>query len=245
VLPTSTLNAWSNGKYVTISSKMVAFAASDEELAFVMAHEMAHNMLAHNDATRPVSGLLEARLVKAKGSKARELEADSYGVRIMAAAGFNPISSLRLLERTRGRAPQGLALSHPGIMRRIAAIGGEIEQIMVELDSARIAEGRDVMVFASRAPTSPIQTFGLPPRFAEQVPQTMEISTIYRASKKLRIASELALAVDLQKPSNPLVQNLSVSDLATLSSSSRAGYRRMTFGDNLEAREIFYRVSIL
>lgn len=46
------LNAYADGKKTYIHTGMIRFTDSDEELAFIVAHEMAHNMLAHIDKRR-------------------------------------------------------------------------------------------------------------------------------------------------------------------------------------------------
>ena len=127
-LNTTRMNAWSNDRYVTVSSAMVGFVANDAELAFVMAHEMAHNILGHNRSTPVEAGLLSERPVKKNGSRSRELEADVYALEIMRRAGYDPEDSRRLFERLKGRNVQGLAFTHPSIKRRIALVEQEIEK---------------------------------------------------------------------------------------------------------------------
>lgn len=46
------LNAYADGSAVYFTPAMVAFAAQDEELALIMAHEYAHNMMAHVDSKK-------------------------------------------------------------------------------------------------------------------------------------------------------------------------------------------------
>src|SRR5262249_17928352 len=47
VVPSYELNAWSDGHYVAVTTRMMRYAADDQELAFVVAHEMSHNILGH------------------------------------------------------------------------------------------------------------------------------------------------------------------------------------------------------
>lgn len=44
------LNAWADGTQVVVTTAMMRFAASDDELAFILAHEIAHNAQRHMDA---------------------------------------------------------------------------------------------------------------------------------------------------------------------------------------------------
>lgn len=44
------LNAWADGRTVTVTTAMMRFAADDDELAVVLAHEIAHNAMRHRNA---------------------------------------------------------------------------------------------------------------------------------------------------------------------------------------------------
>lgn len=55
VIQENSLNAWSDGHYVAISTRMLRFAKDDAELAFIVAHEMAHNILNHAAPLRDTS----------------------------------------------------------------------------------------------------------------------------------------------------------------------------------------------
>lgn len=125
-LNTKRLNAWSNGRYVTVSSAMLRFAPDDGELAFVMAHEMAHNILQHN-ADKSAAGLVPGRNGKRQGSRQREIEADRFAIEIMRNAGYDPQGAQRLLERIGAFSSQRFALSHPSIGRRIATVDRAIK----------------------------------------------------------------------------------------------------------------------
>ena len=127
-LRTKRLNAWSNGKYVTVSTSMMQFAEDDGELAFIMAHEMAHNILAHNGAERSEVGLLPDRSTKAGGRQAREFQADVFAIEIIRDAGYDPYCVPLLFARIGKRTSQAFALSHPNIKRRMAAVAIEIRE---------------------------------------------------------------------------------------------------------------------
>lgn len=120
VMPDREVNAWSNGKYVAVSSAMMALIADDDELAFVVAHEMAHNLLGHNGG-----GAVAARLLGGEGrasSRNRELAADALALRFVIAAGYDPDAAQELLDRMQAGGHGGGALSHPAISRRIANV---------------------------------------------------------------------------------------------------------------------------
>ena len=87
------LDAGADGVSVRVTEGMMAFAAADDaELAAVVAHEMAHNLLRHRD-----------RLVATGGAKkeilATELEADRLSVWLMQNAGYDPAAAVRFIER--------------------------------------------------------------------------------------------------------------------------------------------------
>src|SRR6476469_9515055 len=88
-------NAWTDGRRVVVTTAMMRLAQDDDELAFVVAHEMAHNMLGHaRGSSRSIFGL--------GGAKRQELAADYDAVWLMTAAGYRAeggISFLRTIKR--------------------------------------------------------------------------------------------------------------------------------------------------
>lgn len=51
------LNAWADGSQVAVTTAMMRFAATDDELAFILAHEIAHNAQRHIDAKNTNAGI--------------------------------------------------------------------------------------------------------------------------------------------------------------------------------------------
>src|SRR5262245_38766045 len=51
------LNAWADGRNVFVTSAMLRFAATDDELATVLAHEISHNAMKHMDAKSKNAGI--------------------------------------------------------------------------------------------------------------------------------------------------------------------------------------------
>lgn len=87
------VDAGANGDVVRVTVGLMAYAADDNELAAVVAHEFAHNILGHRarlDAT--TRG-------KSKAVLATEIEADQLSVWLMANAGYDPKAALRFTER--------------------------------------------------------------------------------------------------------------------------------------------------
>jgi Peptidase family M48/PDZ domain len=94
----SQTNAFALRGYVVMTSSMLGFLASDEELAVVLGHEMSHNILRHQDQ-RGEEGLLEGLGIKRSNVWKREAAADRLGLRLMAAAGYDPSAAIPFWRR--------------------------------------------------------------------------------------------------------------------------------------------------
>jgi hypothetical protein len=116
-----TLNAWADGRHIIVTTGMRDFARSDDEVAFVIAHEMAHNILGHLGPHSKM-GIF--------GTRARnsELDADRFAVRLMSAGGYQPSAGVAFLERSRRRLWWAFSLDHPSFGGRIRAITAEISR---------------------------------------------------------------------------------------------------------------------
>ncbi len=129
------------GGFIFVSTALMDLARRDrDELAFVIAHEMAHVIRRHaidrwltdkalaavsmaTPATRRLSPLIRRLgmdgLSKAY-SRQQEDEADELGVKLVTAAGFDPAGAIRILERL-ASAGEGYAFlsTHPPTAERI------------------------------------------------------------------------------------------------------------------------------
>ncbi len=85
--------ASTNGYGVRVSTGFVRLAASDDELAFVVAHEMAHEVRGHR-------AYMDLNL-----RRRQELEADQLGLVLMAHAGYDPRAAVSLVQRMRAQNP--------------------------------------------------------------------------------------------------------------------------------------------
>jgi len=104
-------NAYSKRGNITLNRGLVD-ALNDDELAFVIGHEMAHAILGHN-----TPGHL--------GGVAAELEADRYGVRFAMRAGYDPEAAVSVIKKGTLTWLLGFPfslLSHPITGTRIKAI---------------------------------------------------------------------------------------------------------------------------
>ncbi|MBB5986122.1 M48 family metalloprotease [Sphingobium lignivorans] len=125
----SDLNAWSDGRYVAVTTRMMDFAADDQELAFVVAHEMAHNILKHAEQSSGVTRLLAQFAVGAGKIKKSELAADELGVELFARAGYDLSAPERILRRAAKSLWWNIAFTHPGTTRRVEQINATIVRL--------------------------------------------------------------------------------------------------------------------
>jgi hypothetical protein len=112
-------NAWSDGTHVAITTGMLRMARSDDEVAFVVAHEMAHNMLGHSS-----SGASQIF-----GARRSEIAADQMAVGLMTYAGYRPESGVSFLETARRKYWWSISLDHPGFGSRIRAVTAAISAL--------------------------------------------------------------------------------------------------------------------
>ena len=137
------------GGFIFVSTSLVELARRDrDELAFVVAHEMAHVIRRHaidrwltdkalaavsmaTPATRRLSPLIRRLgmdgLSKAY-SRQQEDEADELGIKLAGAAGFDPAGAVRILQRL-ATADEGFSFlsTHPPTAERIRRLRGLAE----------------------------------------------------------------------------------------------------------------------
>ena len=123
---------------------MVNLAADDSELAFVAGHEMAHN-IAH-DAVRkhPLGGLLLQFGFGAARVKQAEINADTMAITLMARAGYELAAPEHLLSKAASSHQLDLAITHPGIARRITVVRQAIAaRAVLALAGSQAGSGTD------------------------------------------------------------------------------------------------------
>jgi hypothetical protein len=114
----SELNAWSDGAHVVVTTAMARLARSDDEIAFVIAHEMAHNILGHSQGAGERRGIFGG-IAKARRD---ETDADSFAVSLMSRGGFQPEGGITFLRTVGRRMWWALSLDHPSFDRRIRTV---------------------------------------------------------------------------------------------------------------------------
>lgn len=115
-------DAGADGAWVRVTSGLIDYVQDDDELAAVVAHEMAHNLLDH----RP---LIEAtKSGKTKIIKATEAEADRLSVWLMANAGYDPEAAITFWQRYGKATGLGIfsAPTHYRWQTRVAMLREEI-----------------------------------------------------------------------------------------------------------------------
>lgn len=143
-------NAWSDGKYVALTSTMMRFARDDGELAFVVSHEMAHNILDHAAKLRGKSMLLASLGIGSGKIKDSEIAADQLGAEILVTTGYPLEGALSLLNRAGAKIPLNFATTHPGIKRRLGIVTEAAARFEREALAARAEREQPVPVAGLR-----------------------------------------------------------------------------------------------
>lgn len=117
VIPGAALSAQADGVYAQINDSLIRYAQNDEELASVIAHEMAHNILDHHK-------VLDAKGRSARVIRQTESEADRFSVYLMARAGYDPEAPARFWARFGKKTGHGIFSdgTHPRTKPRVAAL---------------------------------------------------------------------------------------------------------------------------
>jgi hypothetical protein len=144
------LNAYADGKAIAIFRGMLRFA-NDNELAIVIAHELAHNFMGHIEAGQrnnvlgtiaeiiagsrgiPTQGALGAAIALAY-SPAFESEADYVGLYVLARAGIEIKEAPKFWRRMAAANPAGISqrgmiASHPATSARFVALEKTVQEI--------------------------------------------------------------------------------------------------------------------
>ncbi len=120
------LNAYAIGKRIIVTREMMWFAR-DDELALVIAHELAHHVLRHAERAVPGANFKEI-----------EAEADYVGLYLMARAGYAITEAPRFWRRIAANFPAsiGAAATHPATAYRYLVMQKTVREI-----NAKIAAG--------------------------------------------------------------------------------------------------------
>lgn len=134
LIPSGRMNAEADGYYVEITSAIVDFVTSDDELAAIIGHELAHNILDHRKKLKAAgvgAGLFSKFGRNAARIRATEIEADRLGLYLVARGGYD-IEAAPAFWRRFGR-EHGLGIfadaTHPGWRKREAMFWDVIAEI--------------------------------------------------------------------------------------------------------------------
>lgn len=140
--PSDELNARADGRRLFISTALAGFTESDDELAVILGHELAHHVLRHrhwNDAGGAARQTNESAWRAEGGGGNAEQQADRAGLYLLARAGFDPAVAAPFWRRFgasnwRVRFPQ---IGHASAGSRALAL----EAVQREIEARRQAGG--------------------------------------------------------------------------------------------------------
>jgi beta-barrel assembly-enhancing protease len=134
VNPDDSIQSRADGTYVQINSGMIRFAGTHDQVAAMLAHEFAHNILRHR--VRLNAAGIRRGIPGQSGRSARlvrqtEEEADRLSVYLMDNAGYSPEAIVAFWTRYRSANPLSFlaAPTHAGPGDRIALVRAEIESM--------------------------------------------------------------------------------------------------------------------
>ncbi|MDQ1314060.1 MAG: hypothetical protein QG662_169 [Pseudomonadota bacterium] len=156
VIDEPTLNAWCmpGGKMAIYTGIVSKLKLSDDEIAQIMGHEIAHALLGHGRermsraiamqggmqlgsilAGRDLTGLAPVAdiALTLPNSRAGESEADRYGIELAARAGFDPHAAIKLWEKMQAASSNGppqFLSTHPAPGNRIQALNALLPEMM-------------------------------------------------------------------------------------------------------------------
>ena len=158
------LNAYADGEKVVMFPQMVAFTQNDAELALVLSHELAHNIMRHPDATKQnvavgsilgtiidsvaasqgfntggALGQLGAQGAQLRYSKGFETEADYVGIYIMKRAGYDVSNVGDFWRRMSTQNPDGIYVgtTHPTNPDRYLTIQKTINEVQAKQSAGK------------------------------------------------------------------------------------------------------------
>lgn len=130
------VNAYATGKSIIITTAMMDFAKTDEELALVVGHELAHNTMGH------ILKIIQNTILSGFATRTTrpfEAEADYVGLYYMARAGYNMDGVETFWRRLGVKNPKSIvrAKSHPVTPARLLSIRMTAQEINAKRTSGQ------------------------------------------------------------------------------------------------------------
>jgi hypothetical protein len=155
LVPGEDVNAWADGARIVVSSGLLARCATDDDLALVIGHELAHNLLRHG--RKPSRAAEDALLLPLLpgggpiGSSEREEEADRLAVRLSGAAAYDLGQAEAFLSGLlKAEAGDAAIATHPQPARRLALLRAAIADLA---GAPHLAEAEDSAVIPKASAT--------------------------------------------------------------------------------------------
>jgi hypothetical protein len=129
------MNAFANRGYAIVTTALLGFIRSDDELAVVLGHEIAHTILKHPEQLEaegvPGRGFLRAFGKNGSRVRATEIAADRLGLRLAWAAGYDAAAALPYWRRYYAAFDSlpRLFRTHPGLRERERLALETLEQL--------------------------------------------------------------------------------------------------------------------
>jgi hypothetical protein len=132
LVPSTKVNAWADGRRVAVTDAILGRCRSDDDVALVIAHELAHNILDHGH--KPAFPGAQSRsllpVARSGSAKTRENEesADRLAVTMAVAAGYDLTGAVPFLSGLleKSGSDQLAAATHPRQARRLALLRGAV-----------------------------------------------------------------------------------------------------------------------
>lgn len=156
VEPSRKRGASADGEIVTITTRLAELTRDDDQLAAILAHEIAHNLLRHPqrlEAVKVSRGILGAVTGDADKIKQTEIEADRLSIWLMANAGYDPQGAIRFWTFYGKKFGKGIfsAPTHYRWKKRVGLFEEEIAKLTV---SSKSAQGYAPPLLAAPPPIS-------------------------------------------------------------------------------------------
>jgi len=125
---TSTINAYADGKNITMTAGMMNFVKNDDELALIVGHELGHNTMGH---IRKIVSNIILTAGATRYTRPFETESDYVGMYYMVRAGYSPEGVENFWRRLAVTNPKyvGRDKTHPRYPNRYLSIAATREEI--------------------------------------------------------------------------------------------------------------------